>query len=110
MSEIDDGWSLPDESTLSRPRLVTGSGVASGEDSSAADGWPLDIDRMSDLLDLNAATAAELIALPGIGARKAKVIVDRRAAHGPFRSVDELTALHGFGPKLVAALADYLRV
>ncbi len=56
------------------------------------------------LLDLNAATAAELESLPGIGAARAAGIVAHREARGPFRSVDELRAVPGVGGKLAAAL------
>lgn len=96
---------------MARPLLVTGSTPANGKVSSVADGWPLEAaPTSSDLLDLNSATTDELVALPGIGARKAKVIVDRCASRGPFQSIAELAELHGFGPKLVAALADHVRV
>ena len=109
-SEIDDGWVLPDEPSQSRPMLVTESAPAEAAASAAADGWPLDGGPSPRALDLNAATADELVCLPGVGLRKAKVIVDRRARRGPFRSVEELADLTGFGPKLVASLAEHVRV
>jgi competence protein ComEA len=49
------------------------------------------------LLDLNAATAADLQALPGIGPVLAQRIVDWRTAHGPFDSVDQLREVTGIG-------------
>ena len=109
-SEIDDGWVLPDESARARPLLVTDDRPEPGPAPDVADGWPLQVAPMSDRLDLNAATAGDLVALPGVGACKAKVIVDRRTERGPFGSVAELAELRGFGPKLVAALADHVRV
>jgi competence protein ComEA len=41
-------------------------------------------------LDLNSASQAQLIALPGIGEAYSRRIVDSRAVDGPFRSVEEL--------------------
>lgn len=55
-------------------------------------------------LDLNRATSAELEALPGIGAVKAAAILAVRDAQGGFRTMDELEAVRGIGPALVAKL------
>lgn len=41
-------------------------------------------------IDINAASAAELDALPGIGEAYSQRIVDSRSTDGPFRTVDEL--------------------
>jgi competence ComEA-like helix-hairpin-helix protein len=59
-------------------------------------------------LDLNRASAAELEALPGIGAAKAAAIVAHRDASGAFRSVDELEAVRGIGPALVEKLRPHV--
>ncbi len=48
-------------------------------------------------LNLNTATEAELIALPGVGPSKAKAILAFREAHGGFRSVSQLLRIKGFG-------------
>ena len=48
-------------------------------------------------LDINAATEEELQELIGIGPALARAIVDYRAEHGPFRSVDELLEVSGIG-------------
>jgi competence ComEA-like helix-hairpin-helix protein len=47
--------------------------------------------------DLNRATAAELVCLPGIGAVLAARIVAERTAHGPFRDIADLTRVPGLG-------------
>ncbi len=69
-------------------------GVAGAADPSAA---PAPI-------DLNRATAEELETLPGIGAAKAAAIVEAREAQGGFGSFEELEAVRGVGPALMAKL------
>ena len=61
-------------------------------------------------IDLNSATPADLETLPGVGAALAARIDAYRKAHGPFRSVDELRKIPGFGEKLVIALRPYLTI
>lgn len=47
---------------------------------------------------LNSATLEQLDALPGVGPVTAQKILDYRAQHGAFQSVDELDAVSGIGP------------
>ena len=61
-------------------------------------------------VDLNAATAGELDALPGIGPVLAQRIVDHRSRHGPFRTVDQLDDVAGIGPAIAAELAELVSV
>jgi len=61
-------------------------------------------------VDLNSATQSELEALKGIGPAKAKAIVDYRAKNGPFKSVDGLAEVKGFGKASVAKLKGELAV
>ncbi len=63
----------------------------------------------SHALDLNAATVAELDALPGIGPVLAGRIIDHRRRHGAFRRVDELLSVPGIGPRLLERLRPALR-
>jgi competence protein ComEA len=55
-------------------------------------------------VNLNMATESELDALKGVGPVKAKAIVDYRTKNGPFKSVDDLEKVPGFGKKTVDAL------
>jgi competence protein ComEA len=57
-------------------------------------------------LNLNAATAAELDTLPGVGPVTAQRIVDHRTRKGPFASVDELRNVEGIGDSKLAKLAE----
>jgi competence protein ComEA len=57
-------------------------------------------------LDLNTATLAELDTLPGIGPVTAQRILDWRAEHGRFASVDQLREIDGIGETRFARLRD----
>jgi len=57
-------------------------------------------------VSLSSATAAELDALPGIGPVTAQKILEYRAEHGGFRSVEDLDAIPGIGPARVEQLRD----
>lgn len=55
-------------------------------------------------VDVNTASATALDALPGIGPALAQAIVEDRARHGPFPTVDALDRVPGVGPALVERL------
>ena len=57
-------------------------------------------------ISLSSATAAELDSLPGIGPVTAQKILDYRAQHGGYRSVDDLDAIPGIGPARIEQLRD----
>lgn len=61
-------------------------------------------------VDLNAATMEQLDALPGVGPVTAQRILDWRAAHGRFTSVDQLREVSGIGESKYAQLKDLVRV
>ena len=60
-------------------------------------------------LDLNAATAQDIEALPGIGPARAKSIVEARGARGGrFSSVEELLDVRGIGERTLERLRPHL--
>lgn len=63
-------------------------------------------DESPGLIDLNLASPAELISLPGIGPTYAERIVERR----PFLNVDELVEIRGIGAKTLQKLKSLVRV
>ena len=78
---------------------ATGATGASG--ASGASGGPL---------DLNAASAADLDRLPGVGPATATAIVRYREQHGPFTSVEQLGEVPGIGPAKLDALRPLVTV
>jgi competence protein ComEA len=61
-------------------------------------------------VDLNTADQKQLESVKGIGPAKAKDIIDYRTKHGPFKSVDDLKNVKGFGDKNVEKLKGELTV
>ena len=55
-------------------------------------------------VDVNSASNAQLMTLKGIGEKKAQAIIDYRTAHGPFKTVADLSQVKGIGAKLVARI------
>ena len=56
-------------------------------------------------LNLNLATASELIKLPGIGEVMAKRIIDYRERHGRFRRPEEIIIIEGFSERKYRTIA-----
>lgn len=59
---------------------------------------PLPADHV---VNINTATATELVSLKGIGAKKAAAIVAYRKLHGDFKSADELSHVKGISTKML---------
>jgi competence ComEA-like helix-hairpin-helix protein len=61
-------------------------------------------------VNLNTATSEELQLVPGIGPVTAEKILQMRKSYRPFKSVDDLLAIHGLGPKRLEKMRKYLTV
>lgn len=59
-------------------------------------------------VSLNTGSLAQLETLPGVGPATAQKILDYRAEHGGFGSVDELLAVKGIGDKKLEKLRPWL--
>ncbi|WP_084262280.1 ComEA family DNA-binding protein [Actinomadura formosensis] len=92
-----DGEQIP----VGVPRPTPPPGAAPSAGPSGAPGTPL---------DLNTATPDQLDDLPGVGPVLAQRIVDYRAQHGGFRSIDQLQEVNGIGARRFADLKPMVRV
>lgn len=61
-------------------------------------------------LDINQATLEQLDQLPGIGPKKAQLIIDYREANKGFRAVEELLNVSSIGEKTYSGLKGYVCV
>jgi competence protein ComEA len=66
--------------------------------------------KLTGKLNLNTASEQQLRMLPGIGATKAKRVVEYREKKGKFKRVIDLRRVKGFGRKSVKKLDKYLTV
>jgi competence protein ComEA len=89
----------PGAGSISRPAVA----VAETATADSADAVARQSDRTAPL-DLNAADERALESLPGIGPVLANRIVEHRRVNGRYRSVDELRAVRGVGPRLIERL------
>ncbi|MDO5448910.1 MAG: helix-hairpin-helix domain-containing protein [Clostridia bacterium] len=69
-----------------------------------------DVVAASTKVNINTASAEELMSLSGIGPTKAQAIVDYRTSIGAFSSVDELINVSGIGEKTLAKIRDEITV
>lgn len=61
----------------------------------------------NDRIDLNRASVAELMRLPGVGQKKAQAIVSHRAK-APFQRPDDVVQVKGLGPSWFAKVKPHL--
>ncbi|HWZ97795.1 MAG TPA: helix-hairpin-helix domain-containing protein [Candidatus Dormibacteraeota bacterium] len=61
-------------------------------------------------INLNTASSTQLQEVPGIGPVTADKILKMRKSYGPFKSVDDLRAIKGIGPKRLEKMRKYLTV
>lgn len=71
---------------------------------------PFQNPKISSKINLNTATIAELMTLPGIGEKKAGEIVNYRETVGPFEKVEDLLRIDGFGEKTIDRFYDLITV
>ncbi len=89
-----------------QPRLSAAQPPASSRASSRSSAKP----PVTGTININTATAAELEALPGIGAKTAARIVEYRQKNGAFKKVEELMNVRGVGEKNFVKLKSQISV
>ena len=65
---------------------------------------------VSTPVNLNTATAADLQALPGVGAATARLIIEHREKNGGFKKIEELMNIKGIGEKSFLKLKPMVTV
>lgn len=88
---------LNDGQQIVVPRHGAAASVAAGQGAAAAAGG-------AGPVNLNSATAEQLDTLDGVGPATAQKILEYRAQHGGFATVDDLGQIPGIGPKRLEAL------
>jgi len=61
-------------------------------------------------INLNTANSTQLQLVPGIGPATAEKILQMRKSYGAFKSVNDLMAIRGIGPKRLEKMKKYLTV
>src|SRR5262249_41550302 len=72
--------------------------------------WPAAATKKPPLhpININAANSEQLQEVPGIGPATAEKILQMRKSYGPFKSVDDLLAIRGIGPKRLEKMRKFL--
>lgn len=63
---------------------------------------------LSGVVNVNTATAEQLMLLPGIGEAKARAILDHRKDQGGFKAVDELLEVKGIGASALERIRPFV--
>ena len=92
------------------PRAGDAVGTAQGVEPGGTAGGSSRAPAGSAKVDINTASVEELGTLPRVGPVMAQRIADWRKEHGPFKSVEELDAIDGIGPKLMESLKGLVTV
>lgn len=101
--------SIPTKEQAAAGGGYPGSANPAGVPSAAGQGGPPGAAAQGPI-NVNTASAAELEELPGVGPVLAGRIVAWRTDHGPFASVQGLSAVAGIGTKLLAGLSGLVVV
>ena len=59
-------------------------------------------------VNVNTASLDELVRLPGVGPAKAAAVAAFREKHGPFKRIDDLDRVKGFGRKLLGRVRPFV--
>jgi competence protein ComEA len=95
------------------PALVIVSLLAASPQASAAQAATRTAAKASPVVgvvNINTASASDLEALPGIGAKTAARIIEYRQKNGPFKKIEELMNVRGVGEKNFLKLKPQISV
>jgi competence protein ComEA len=105
LSSLDQARVLNDgEQIMVGPGAGAGAGAGAGPGPTVPAAKGRSKAALTQPVPLNSATLEQLEQLPGVGPALAQRVLDWRAQHGRFTSVDELQVVKGFGPRKFAAV------
>jgi competence protein ComEA len=90
--------------------LVTAQPALAGQPSAKSGARTTAKPAATGTVNINTASATELDALPGIGAKTAALIVEYRQKNGPFKKIEELMNVRGVGEKSFLKLKPQITV
>jgi len=90
--------------------LLCGSFQAMAQKNDAAPAAPAAASAQASKVNLNSASADQLMSLPGIGPATAKLIIEYRTKSGKFNRIEEIMNVKGIGEKKFRKIKDRLAV
>ncbi len=66
--------------------------------------------KLTEIINLNSATAAQLMKLPGIGEKTAANIIEYRNKIGGFKNIDDLLNVKGIGKAKLQKIKSFVKI
>lgn len=92
------------------PADGAGCGSATANTHPADAKTPPTADPVGDIININTASAEELMSLSGIGEKLSERIIAYREQNGPFRTIEEIMNVSGIGEGKFSAIKDRIVV
>lgn len=78
--------------------------------SKTADPKSVGYSQVSKRININNAGIDELVQLPGIGPKKAELILRYVKENGKFKSLEDIMNVKGIGPKILKKISPYITI
>ncbi len=104
--EITESADVPTPEYVAIGKLIRPAVEGSTERTDAGETGESGVAQEAAKININAATAEELMALPRVGEKTAQAILEYRASKGAFKTLDDLGAIKGLGKKTIDRFRD----